>query len=141
MIKISKVYYAEPGYGVKLNESGWYTLAVPKGAWMDTAGGGNHGWMLYSENNVDATFYFDEMYAIDESGDMISFELSINLVEKTGLTAEQLEGTYFETYDGTKIVLTDEQLADYAPTSTGKIVLLIKNVEGHTDSLMEIFVL
>ena len=133
-----QVYYAAPNYGVTLNESGWYTLAVPKGAWMDPAVGGNHGWMLYSENNVDATFYFDEMYAIDANGDMISLVDpnslvdSVNLVEKTGLTAEQLAGTYVMNGQE-KVELTAEQLVAYTPV-VGQEIVIVANVEGYKQS-------
>lgn len=120
---------------VNINRSGWWTIEISSSDWLNETA--PCIW-LRNFSELDINFYIDEIYGENEDGSEPSFE-SINIIEKTGLTVEQLEGTYFETNDGTKTVLTAAQLVDYAPTGAGKIVLIIK-VEGFTAALVEILV-
>ena len=67
---------------------------------------------------ITFTIYFDEIYYDKEV-------TNVNLLTKTGFTAEELAGTYVIHADETTTVLTAEQLAAYAPVSGEKIVLVI----------------
>ncbi len=60
---------------------------------------------------------------------------SVNLIEKTGFTADELAGTYFENERGTQTEISD--LTNFTLTESGKIVLVV-NVEGFTSSSIEI---
>ncbi len=60
--------------------------------------------------------------------------VQLNLLEKTGLTADDLMGTYFESESGTQ---TEIDISAFTPTEAGKIVLKF-NVQAYTASQVEI---
>ena len=105
---------------VMVYNRGWYELKITRADWnadpyfcMQPNPSG-----AYDINPV-FTIYFDELYIETEAQ-------PTNLVEKTGFTVEQLTGTYVEKEDGTKVVLTAEELVSFYPESGDKVVLVIK---------------
>ena len=114
-----------------ITKSGWYQMNFSQEELrqMDPV-----MFYFYANKNVDVTFYFDEM---DGNGQVLEVE-EMNLLEKFGFTAEQLVGTFVEKTDGTKIVLTEEQMQHFNPLDyKGKLVLVI-NIANYKETEIEI---
>ncbi len=62
----------------------------------------------------------------------------LNLLTKTGLTATELEGTYFKNARGVQTVIPD--LSAFTPTEVGEIVLVVSK-EGFNDSVVAISII
>lgn len=79
------------------------------------------------------------LYIISVMGGYNSVEKNtqLNLVEKTGLTADELSGTYFQNAGGTQTPISN--LTAFTPTEAGEIVLLISK-EGYGDGIVVITV-
>ena len=76
------------------------------------------------------------LYIISITGgyDSVETGAQLNLVEKTGFTAAELAGTYFENASGEQTVISD--LTAFTPAQIGKIVLEL-NVKGYAQSELE----
>ena len=120
-----RVYFGVGSNKVDLWQPAWLDLTVTRSEWTADP----YFWIQPNPSgaydvNLVFTVYFDEIYYEEEVE-------NVNFLTKTGLTAEQLAGSFVKAESGTKTVLTAEQLAAYTPVSGDKIVLVLKG-EGYT---------
>ena len=111
-----------------ITESGWYQMNFSQTELKEM---NPVMFYFYTNKTVDVSFYFDE---IDGNGQVIEVE-EMNLLTKFGLTAQQIAGSFVEKSDGTKVVLTEEQMQHFNPLDyqRGKLVLII-NVTDYKET-------
>ena len=118
-----RVYFGVGSNQVDLWQPAWLDLTITRSDWTSNP----YFWIQPNPSgaldvNLVFTVFFDEIYYANDA--------DINLLTKTGFTAEQLAGSFVKAKDGTKTALTAEQLSAYTPVAGDKIVLLI-NGEGY----------
>ena len=103
-------------------------MKIPAEEWI----GRQVAFVTWGKDDSEFTVYFDELVGIKEDG---VYE-TVNLVEKTGLTVQELAGTYFvDSKTGEKKVLSEEELKAFDLGGTGTLTLVI-TVDGYANTEM-----
>ncbi len=91
----------------------------------------------FSDYTGDSSSRLQNLYITSIVGGYndVETDKELNLLTKTGLTAAEFSGTYFENESGTKTTI--DNLSAFTPTEGGKIVLKL-NVKGYVASEVEI---